>query len=101
MRPQWRRVEFAEAVGELCAQMYPEAESMRLLCDRLNTHQASAFYEAFVPAEARRLAAKVEFIHRLVHGSWLHVVEVDLSLFSWQCLGHRRFGLVEELEPEP
>lgn len=100
VRPQRRRVEFAEAVRELCDCLYPEAERVRLVCDCLNTHGAGSFYEAFAPEEARRLASKVEFIHTPVHGSWLNVVEVELSLFARQCLGHRRFGTASELEPE-
>ena len=42
----------------------------------------------------------MEFIYTPVHGSWLNVVEVELSIFVRQCLGHRRIGSVEELEPE-
>lgn len=80
VRPQRRRVEFAGAVRELCDRVYPEAECIRLVCDQLNTHGAASFYEAFAPAEARRLAAKVEFVHTPVHGSWLNVVEVELSM---------------------
>lgn len=100
IRAQRRRVEFAEAVRVLCDELYPEAEKIRLVCDQLNTHGAASFYEAFAPSEARRLAQKVEFVHTPVHGSWLNVVEVELSIFARQCLGHRRIGSVEELEVE-
>lgn len=100
VRPQRRRVEFAEAVRELCDRVYPEAERIGLVCDQLNTHGAASFYEAFPAAEARRLSAKVAFVHTPVHGSWLNVVEVELSIFVRQCLGHRRIGSVEALEPE-
>lgn len=100
VRPQRRRVEFAQAVRVLCEEVYPEAETIRLVCDQLNTHGAASFYEAFPAHEARRLAAKVEFIHTPVHGSWLNVVEMELSVFSRQCLGHRRFGSVAELGPQ-
>lgn len=67
--PRRRRVEFAEVIRQLCDEVYPAAERIRLVCDQLNTHSAAAFYEAFDPAEARRLAAKVEFVHTPVHGS--------------------------------
>ena len=43
VRPQRRRVEFAEAVRVLCEEVYPEAETIRLVCDRLNTHGAASF----------------------------------------------------------
>ncbi len=70
------------------------------MCDQLNTHGAAAFYEAFDPAEARRLAAKVEFVHTPVHGSWLNVVECEFSALVRQCLGRRRLGTVEALRRE-
>lgn len=98
--PQRRRVDFAVCVRELCDEVYPEAETIRLVCDNLNTHSAASFYEAFAPAEARRLAKKVEFVHTPVHGSWLNVVEVELSVFVRQCLGRRRIGSVERLRSE-
>lgn len=98
--PQRRRVEFAHVVRQICDEVYPEAERVRLVCDQLNTHGAASFYEAFAPAEARRLAAKVEFIHTPVHGSWLNVVECEFSALVRQCLGHRRLGSVEALRRE-
>ena len=100
VRPQRRRVEFAEVVRQLCDELYPEAETVRLVCDQLNTHGAAAFYEAFDPAEARRLAAKVEFVYTPVHGSWLNVVECEFSALVRQCLGHRRLGTIEALRRE-
>ncbi len=98
--PQRRRVEFAAVVRTLCDEVYPDAEQVRLVCDNLNTHSAASFYEAFAPAEARRLAEKVEFVHTPVHGSWLNAVEVELSVFVRQCLGHRRLGSVAALGSE-
>ncbi|GAB5520987.1 MAG: IS630-like element ISMac18 family transposase [Rhodothermales bacterium] len=99
VRSKRRRVEFAEIVQELVAQ-YPEAERIRLVCDQLNTHTAASFYERFAPAEARRLAKRVEFVHPPVHGSWLSVVEMEFSVLVRQCLGHRRLGTVEALRRE-
>ena len=99
--PRRRRVEFAEVVRQLCDEVYPEAERVRLVCDQLNTHGTAAFYEAFAPAEARRLAQKVEFVHTPVHGSWLNVVECEFSALVRQCLGHRRLGTVEAWVERP
>ena len=98
--PQRRRMDFAACVRELCDEVYPKAETVRLVCDQLNTHSAATFYEAFEPAEARQLAAKVEFVHTPVHGSWLNAVEVELSVFVKQCLGRRRIGSIERLQSE-
>ena len=100
VRPQRRRLEFAEVVRELCDEVYPEADVVRIVCDNLNTHTAAAFYERYPAAEARRLAERVEFVYTPVHGSWLNVVECEFSALVRQCLGHRRLGTIEALRRE-
>jgi len=40
----------------LADEVYPHAEKIIMVCDNLNTHNKSSFYEAFQPAEALRLA---------------------------------------------
>ena len=79
VRPQRRRLEFAEVVRELCDEVYPDASVVRVVCDTPNTHSAAAFYERYPPEEARRLAERVEFVYTPVHGSWLNVVECEFS----------------------
>lgn len=100
VRPQRRRLEFAEIVRELAEERYPGAERIRVVCDRLNTHTAAAFYERYRAEEARRLAERVEFVYTPVHGSWLNVVECEISALVRQCLGHRRLGSLEALGSE-
>lgn len=85
-----RKREFAEEVRRLAEEDYPEAERIRLVCDNLSTHTAAAFYEAFAPEAARRLARKVEFVHTPVHGSWLNMAEIEISALVRQCLRKRR-----------
>ena len=46
-------------------------------------------YEAFEPAEARRLVDKLEIHYTPKHGSWLDMAEIELSIFSRQCLDQR------------
>lgn len=94
-----RRIDFAECVRKLCDEHYPEAETVRLVCDNLNTHGAASFYEAFEPAEAKRLADKVEFVHTPVHGSWLNAVEIEFSVLARQSL-RRRIGTLGEMARE-
>lgn len=100
VRPRRRRLEFAEVVRELCEEVYPAAERIRLVCDHLNTHTPAAFYERYPPEQARRLAERVEFVHTPTHGSWLNVVECEFSAMVRQCLAHRRLGTVEALAGE-
>ena len=71
-----------------------------MVCDNLNTHDKSSFYETFPPAEALRLAKRFEFHYTPKHGSWLDIAEIELSALSKQCLGKRRIDNLEDLNSE-
>jgi hypothetical protein len=83
---QRTRKDFAECIRELVDVQYPEAEKIVLVLDNLNTHSAGSLYEAFAPAEARRLADKLEIHHTPKHGSWLDMAEIEIGVLSRQCL---------------
>jgi hypothetical protein len=55
------KIDYAHCIRWLVDQAYPQAESIRIVQDNLNTHTAAALYEAFEPAEARRILQRVEF----------------------------------------
>jgi len=84
-----RSGEFALAIARLAEEVYPEAEKIRLVVDNLNIHTPAAFYEAFEAERARELSRRVEFCYTPVHGSWLNMVEVELSVLVRQCLRRR------------
>lgn len=83
------RTDFAELIRELVDVHYPEAEKIVLVMDNLNTHKAASLYEAFPPAEARRLVEKLEIHYTPKHGSWLDMAETELSILTKQCLDRR------------
>ena len=83
------KADFAEQMRRLCDEWYPDAERVRVVLDNLNTHTVGALYEAFAPAEARRLAAKLEFHYTPKHASWLNMAELELSVLARQCLSRR------------
>ncbi len=83
------KADWARAVKELVDVRHPEAERIVLVLDNLNTHTPASLYEAFAPAEAKRLAAKLEIHHTPKHGSWLNIAEIELSVLSRQCLRRR------------
>jgi hypothetical protein len=89
--PSQRRTkrDFAGWLKELVDVHYPHAETIRLVVDNLNTHTPAALYEAFAPEEAHRLAAKFEFHYTPKHGSWLNMVEIELSVLASTCLDRR------------
>ena len=60
-----------------------------MVMDNLNTHRMSCLYEAFAPAEARRIIERIEVVHTPKHGSWLNMAECELSVLGKQCLGER------------
>jgi len=54
--------------------------------DQLNTHAPSCLYEAFEPAEAKRILDRLEFHYTPKHGSWLNMAEIEFSVLNRQCL---------------
>jgi hypothetical protein len=83
------RLDFAGWLKELADVHYPEAERIRVVLDNLNTHSPASLYAAFPPEEARRLARRLEFVYTPKHGSWLNLVEIELSVLADQCLDRR------------
>ena len=57
--------------------------------DNLDTHTSAALYEAFPPAEARRILQRLEFHCTPKHGSWLNMAEIEISVFQRGCLSRR------------
>ena len=94
----WRRVEvterrtkvdWAEVVRKLVDEDYPDRERIVLVMDNLNTHHPASLYEAFEPAEAQRIAKRLEIHYTPKHGSWLNMAEPELAVLARQCLDRR------------
>ncbi len=86
---QRTRLDFAACVKDLVDVHFPGAERIVLVLDQLNTHSPASLYAAFPPAEAKRLAAKLEVHHTPKHGSWLNMAELELAVLQRQCLARR------------
>lgn len=82
-------VDFAEQLRYLVDVIYHKAEQVVLVTDNLNIHTPACLYEAFPPAEACRIARKIEWHYTPEHGSWLNVAEIELSVLHRQCLDRR------------
>jgi hypothetical protein len=54
-------IDFAQCMRDLVDEHYPEAEKIRVVLDHLSAHSAAALYQAFEPAEARRILSRLEF----------------------------------------
>jgi hypothetical protein len=83
------RIDWAHFIRILLLTVYPEAAAVVLVMDNLNTHGIASLYEAFDPATARALAARLEIHHTPKHGSWLNMAETELSVLARQCLDQR------------
>jgi DDE superfamily endonuclease len=86
---QRTKVDFAHAMQWLVDEGSPEATVMRVVLDNLNTHKIASLYEAFEPAEARRIARQLELHYTPKHGSWLNIAEIALRVLQQQCLDRR------------
>ena len=82
-------IDWAQCMRDLVDLHFPDADLIVVVMDNLNTHKLASLYEAFPPAEARRIAEKLEIHYTPKHGSWLNMAEIELSVLSRQCL-HRR-----------
>ena len=94
----WRHVEvterrtaidYANILRDLSDIHFPKAEKIVLVQDNLTTHAPASLYEAFEPAEARRIIERFEWHYTPKHGSWLNIAECEFSVLSRQCLDCR------------
>ncbi len=94
----WRRVEvtdrrtkvdWARVVRQLVVEDYADKDRIVLLMDNLNTHHPASLYEAFEPAEARRIAERLEIHYTPKQGSWLNMAEIEIGVKVRQCLDRR------------
>jgi transposase len=104
----WRKVkvterraaqDYAQCMQELVDVHCPDAEYIRVVQDNLSTHSAGALYQAFPPAEARRILRRLEFHYTPKHASWLNMVEIEIGVLRSQCLD-RRIATQDQLVSE-
>jgi hypothetical protein len=89
VRPKRGAQQWAEVMRELVDVHYPQAERVVVVLDNLNPHAPSSLYEVYEPAEARRIARRLELHFTPKHGSWLNMAEIELSALARQCLKRR------------
>jgi len=81
--------EFARLVGNVVKQ-YPAAETIHLVMDNLNIHCRKSLTGYFGEAEGGEIWNRLAVHYTPKHGSWLNQAEIELSMYSRQCLGTRR-----------
>jgi uncharacterized small protein (DUF1192 family) len=97
---QRTKKDFALLLKNLVDIHCPQAESIRLVVDNLNTHKESCFIRSISTVDMHvGLSKKREFHYTDIHASWLNQVEIELSVLSRQCL-ERRIADVQKLSSE-
>lgn len=81
--------DFARCMRQLVDQFYPSATKITVVLDNLNTHKKQAIIDFYGEIEGTRIADKLEFTHTPIHGSWLNMAEIELSVLSNQSLERR------------
>ncbi len=82
-------IDYAKILKDLSDIHFPHAKKIALVQDNLNTHAKASLYEAFPPAEAKRLVERFEWNYTPKHGSWLNMAESELGVLASQCLDRR------------
>lgn len=93
------RLEWARVVAHIVEDLYPEADRVTLVQDNLSAHTESALYEVYAPERARAILRRLEIVSTPVHGSWLNIAEIELSVLVRQGLS-LRIADREQLEEE-
>lgn len=91
--------EFAQVVVSL-AIAYPEAKTIHVVMDNLNIHRRKALADVFGPDMAAEVWDRFTVDYTPTHGSWLNQAEIEIGLFSRQCLGRRRIPTLKMLRQE-
>ena len=94
-----KRDDWALQIKRLADEDYPDAKKIILVCDNLNTHNVASLYQAFRPEEARRIWRRIALHLTPKHGLWLDMTEIELSVFTSQCL-NRNIDSMEKLQEE-
>lgn len=93
------KADWARFIKQIADEWYKDATRITLVMDNLGTHKAGALYEAFEPAEAKRIWDRFDFVYTPKHGSWLNMAEIELNVLTAQCL-NRRIDDMETMKRE-
>src|SRR5690349_23887241 len=91
--------EFAQVAVTL-ALAYPEAKTIHLVMDNLDIHRRKSLVDVFGPKMAGEVWDRFTVHYTPTHGSWLNQAEIEIGLFSRQCLGKRRLANLKILKAE-
>ncbi len=79
---------------------YPEAETIHLVMDNLNIHRRKSLTDIFGAEVGGEIWDRFTVHYTPTHGSWLNQAEIEIGIFSRQCLGTRRIPDLKTLRRE-
>ena len=97
--PDRSAFEFAQVVFRLALQ-YPEAKTIHLVMDNLNIHRRTSLTDLLGEEVGGEVWDRFTVHHTPIHGSWLNQAEIEIGIFSRQCLGSRRIPDLKTLRRE-
>ena len=91
--------EFAQVAAELVFP-YPDAKTIHLVMDNLSSHSRKSLTDLYGVAVGGEIWDRFTVHYTPTHGSWLNQAEIEIGLFSRQCLGKRRIPDLKTLRRE-
>src|SRR5215813_431684 len=91
--------EFAQVAVTLALE-YPAAKTIHLVMDNLNIHRLKALSDVFGAEMATEVWSRFTVHYTPTHGSWLNQAEIEIGIFTRQCLGKRRIADLKRLRSE-
>lgn len=81
--------DWAKTIRHLATHMYPDATTIHLVEDNLNTHHAKYLTEVYGPTKAADLLRRLQFHPTPKHASWLNMAEIEIGSFTRSVLSRR------------
>ena len=97
--PDRSAFQFAQVAFHLAIQ-YPEAETIHLVMDNLNIHRRKSLTDLYGAEVGGGIWDRFTVHYTPTHGSWLNQAEIEIGIFSRQCLGTRRIPDLQTLRRE-
>jgi len=91
-----KRPDFAKVLNKISKQ-YPKADTIHLVLDNLNTHNKDSLIDFYGKKKGSKLWRKFTVHYTPKHGSWLNQAEIEIGMYSKQCLGKSRIADIKQL----
>ncbi len=93
-------LDWAHGMRDLVDVHCPDAETMVVVMDNLNIHRRKSLTDVFGVEIGGEIWGRFTVHFTPTHGSWLNQAEIEIGMFSRQCLGTRRIPDLQTLRVE-